>query len=211
VIPMALSLSNITRVWLVRHGEPHPDIRGRCYGSTDAGLSDSGRAQAKQVGRALKDESLSIICTSPRARAWQTAAAIAEYHQCPVQMDERLREIDFGDLEGQRYEDIARLYPSLYRQWMEHPTTVQFPNGECFDDVRQRVLTATNGLLQRHRGETIAIVAHGGVNRIVLAEALGMPGENLFRIAQAYGARNLIQYIGDYPSVEVVNVVPPSN
>ena len=211
MISMNPSSSNITRVWLVRHGEPHPDIRGRCYGRVDRGLSDTGQAEAKQVGRALKDEPLPFIYTSPSTRAYETAAAIAEYHRCPIQVDERLREIDFGDFEGQRYEDIERLYPLLYRRWMENPTEVQFPNGESFRDMRQRGLAAMSDLLDRHRGETIAIVTHSGVNRILLADALGMPEANIFRIAQTYGACNLIQYIGDYPSVELMNAPPRTN
>ncbi len=50
-----------------------------------------------------------------------------------------LKEIDFGDFEGLTYDEIAGRYPDLYRQWMESPTEVQFPNGECFDDMRIRV------------------------------------------------------------------------
>lgn len=200
--------SVITRLWLVRHGEPHSDIRGRCYGRLDAGLSDAGRAQLERVALALSDERLSALYASPRVRTQESAEAIARFQSCAVQTDEDLREIDFGDFEGRAYDEIARLYPAIYQQWMEHPTEVQFPNGESFQAMRQRVLSTAKRLVAVHRGETIAIVSHGGVNRILLAEALGVPDANVFRIAQSYGARSLIQYIGDYPSVELMNAAP---
>jgi broad specificity phosphatase PhoE len=71
--------------------------------------------------------------------------------------------------------------------------------------MRARVLTAYRALLAQHDGQTIGIVAHGGVVRIVLADALGVPDENIFRIAQRYASLNLIRYLGDYPSLEMVN------
>ena len=210
MISMESRPSIITRVWLIRHGEPRSEIRGRCYGRLDAGLSEAGRTQLQRVALMLKAEPISVIYASPRIRTRESAAAIAGYHQCDVRADERFREIDFGDFEGREYDEIARLYPATYQQWMEQPTEVQFPNGENFREMQQRVLSAMSQLLEQRGGETIAIVTHGGVNRIILAEALGMPEANIFRIAQAYGAKNLIRYVGDYPSVELVNGPPHS-
>jgi alpha-ribazole phosphatase/probable phosphoglycerate mutase len=205
---MASDDQTITRLWLVRHGEPHAEIRGRCYGRLDAGLSDVGRLQLEQVGRDLATTALAAIYASPRLRTRESAELIARYHHCAVQVDEQLREIDFGDFEGLAYDEIARRYPVEYQRWMDHPTEVQFPNGESFQAMRQRVLSAASELICKHAGETIAIVTHGGVNRILLADALGIPETNLFRIGQGYGARNLIQHIDGYPSVELMNTLP---
>lgn len=198
----------VTRLWAVRHGEPHAAIRGRCYGRLDAGLSDTGRTQLEQVAWALATTDIAAIYASPRARTRESAEIIARHHQCPIQIREQLCEIDFGDFEGLAYDEIARRYPAEYQLWMERPTDVQFPNGESFHTMQQRVLHVAKELAHKHAGETIAIVTHGGVNRILLAEALGIPDANLFRIGQGYGARNLIQYIGGYPSVELMNEVP---
>jgi len=71
--------------------------------------------------------------------------------------------------------------------------------------MRTRVLAAAADLRARHAGEAIALVTHGGVNRIILADALGMPPAHIFRIAQRYGAVNRIRYFGDTPLVELVN------
>ena len=195
----------MTNVWLIRHGEPDVSVRGRCYGSLDTGLSPAGREQAARLAERLIAEPFAALCSSPRHRAIETAETIAAPHGLAITILPEFRELDFGDFEGRTYDDIATTHPELYRQWMETPTLVQFPNGESFTQMRTRVLGAYRDLLARHEGQTIGVVAHGGVVRIVLADALGVPDENLFRIAQRYGALNLIRYLGEFPSVELVN------
>jgi len=130
---------------------------------------------------------------------------LAESLHAAIALEERLREIDFGVFEGRLYEEIAQEYPETYSQWMEHPAETQFPNGESFVQMKARVIEAAHELYARHRGETIAVVSHGGVNRILLAAALGVANADIFRIAQRYAAMNLLVLIGDYPSVELMN------
>jgi alpha-ribazole phosphatase len=194
-----------TRVWLIRHGEPCSESRGRCYGKLDLELSTEGRKQIRAVADRLSGEPLRTIYSSPRRRALESASILAERLHAPITPEERFREIDFGDFEGKLYGDIAQDYPEIYHQWMEHPTETQFPNGESFVQMQARVVDAAHQLYGRHRGETIAIVSHGGVNRILLAAALGVANANIFRIAQRYAAMNLLTLIGDYPSVELMN------
>jgi len=194
-----------TRVWLIRHGEPCSESRGRCYGRLNVGLSAEGQRQLRAVSTRLRDEPIGAVYVSPRKRAIESAEILAPDHSCPITIEERLCEIDFGDFEGRPYDEIAKTHPELYRQWMEHPTDVQFPHGESFGQMQTRVLEAGREIYARHRGETIAIVSHGGVNRILLAAALEIPAANLFRIAQRYAAANLLVLMGDYPSIELIN------
>lgn len=194
-----------TRLWLIRHGEPAPEVRGRCYGRLDIGLSEEGRRQAERAAERLRGEPFAAIYSSPRRRALESAEILAGPHACGVSCEEDLREIDFGDLEGLTYDEIAARHPELYRRWMERPTEVEFPNGESFPALRLRVRSAMAALLNRHAGECVALVTHGGVIRVVLAEALGMPPANLFCIAQRYGALNLIHYLGSQPVIELIN------
>jgi alpha-ribazole phosphatase/probable phosphoglycerate mutase len=88
---------------------------------------------------------------------------------------------------------------------MEHPTEVRFPNGECFAEMRDRVMTAFQLLLAKHDGETIALVSHGGVNRIIIAWALQMPDHCLFRLAQPYAAASLLEFVECVPSLRLLN------
>ena len=194
-----------TRIWLVRHGEP-ADMRGRCYGKLDVGLSVLGRAQMERTAECLKAEHFDAIYASPRVRTMESARVLTGFHKCGLQEDERLREIDFGDFEGLTYDEIAARFPALYREWMESPTEVQFPNGESFAAMRTRVLASFESLSERHEGRTVAVVTHGGVIRILLAWALQMPDGGLFRLAQDYAAMNLLAMVDGVPIVQRMNV-----
>ena len=132
-----------TRLLLIRHGAPHDDGRGRCYGSLDIGLSDVGRRQSEALAARLEDAPISLVVSSPRARAKETAATLGR----DARIDERLRELDFGDLEGRRFEEIEREQPDLYRRWMTELTRVRFPGGEGFEDVRSRTAAAISELV----------------------------------------------------------------
>jgi alpha-ribazole phosphatase len=194
-----------TALWLWRHPEPVSSAVGRCYGALDIALSEAGILQAREVAARLRQESFTAIYTSPKVRCQQAAAILAERRECPIETVEGLVEIDFGEFEGRAYDEIAAAYPEVYRQWMERPSEVEFPGGESFLAMWRRVTESAAALRQRHLGESIAIVTHAGVIRILIAHALGLPRENVFRIGQNYGALNLIRYFGGFPVVELVN------
>lgn len=194
-----------TVLWLIRHPEPDEAVRGICYGSLDVPLSPRGIEQAESIGRWLSSRRLQAIYTSPAKRCVDTARCIAAGRSCAVELEDALRELDFGDLEGRSYEEIAASHPDLYREWMERPTEVHFPGGENFKQMADRVISGTRQLVSQHFGQHVAFVTHGGAIRIILAEALGIPPNNVFRIAQHYGAVNCIRYIGSLPTVELLN------
>jgi alpha-ribazole phosphatase len=198
--------SLVSRLWLIRHGEPAEHARQRCYGDLDIGLSDKGRMQMAQAVASLQEESIAAVYSSPRSRALESARMLAK--GCPLIPVDDFCEINFGDFEGRTYDEIARSYPELFRQWMTTPTQVRFPNGESFSEMRARVLAAFHELRRAHEGQTIAIVSHGGVNRAILSWALRMPDEALFRIAQDYAAQNLLRFVEDVPVVELINRHP---
>jgi alpha-ribazole phosphatase/probable phosphoglycerate mutase len=198
-----------TVLWLIRHPEPDEAVRGTCYGSLDVPLSPHGIEHAQSIARWLASHRLDAVYTSPSKRCIDTARCIAVNRSCGVEPADGLRELDFGEFEGRRYDEIAELHPDLYRDWMEDPTRVQFPGGENFQEMATRVIAAAHALVSRHSGQQILFVSHGGPNRIILAEVLGVPSNNLFRIAQRYGAINCIRYNGNLPAVELMNVVIP--
>ena len=195
----------MTRFWLIRHGEPSEEARQHCYGSLDVGLSGTGRTQMLRVAEYLKSEPVTAICTSPRSRAVESARVLGAAASCPIEVIEGFREIDFGDFEGLAYDEIAARYPELYRQWMDTPTEIQFPNGESFSTMRVRVLSTFDKIERQRKGQTVAIISHGGVNRILLAWALQMPDSCIFRLAQGYAAINLLQLEDGLPSVQLLN------
>lgn len=193
-----------TLLWLLRHPEPET-VRGRCYGRLDVSLSTEGTGSARLIAERLARITFHAIYASPLQRCAQAAEILAEGRSCPVERVESLREIDFGEWEGRSYDEIAALYPHLYLEWMERPTEIRFPKGECFRQMRSRVLAAAQRLVSLHAGQSVALVTHGGVIRIILADVLRMIPADIFRIGQAYGAINLIRYVGQLPTVELMN------
>ncbi len=201
-------MTGATRLVLVRHGEPEVDSHGRCYGRLDVGLSPRGREQAAHTARWLAAAPLQAIYSSPRRRALESAAPFASARGLTVQLREGLREIDFGSLEGLTYDEARAQHPEFYAAWMAHPTRVTFPGGESYARLRERVLGEARELVRAHAGGTVAVVAHGGVTRAILAEALHLADDDLFRLDQAYASASIIDYFASTVLVRLVNGTP---
>jgi phosphoserine phosphatase len=118
-----------------------------------------------------------------------------------------LREINFGELEGLTYDEIREAWGDLYREWMERPGQVQFPGGESFADLHDRVLEAVAGIRARHDGGAVAVVAHGGLVRVVLADVLELGGGAVFRFGLDFGGITIVDWLGGAVVVRCVNVL----
>ena len=193
----------MTRLLLIRHAEPDEDARGRCYGRLDVGLSPRGLASAERLAESLENVVLDVVHVSPRLRAVQTAAALCG---TPT-VDDRLRELDFGRLEGRTYEEIEREEPELFRRWMETPTLVRFPGGESYADLRKRVASAVADVVAANSERTVALVSHGGVIRAALAVVLGLPDERAFSLDVGYARVSVVDWFAASPVVRLVNGV----
>jgi alpha-ribazole phosphatase len=189
----------MSRIVLVRHAEPEESARGLCYGTLDVGISDEGHAQAARLASSLAGLPYDAVYASPRRRAIETAAPLG----LATTVDEELREIDFGAFEGRSFDEIAETHPEIYRQWMEAPTTVTFPGGESYEDLRVRAVRALTRIGHAH--ECAVVVTHGGVVRAGLAEWLSMPSEAIFRLDQGYCGITIVEWLGDTPVVRLMN------
>jgi alpha-ribazole phosphatase len=187
----------VSRLLLVRHCEPEEDARGRCYGSLDVGLSEAGMRHAHELATHL--DGYDAVWTSPRLRARQTAAALTPSSH----VDDDLRELDFGELEGRTFDEIAASEPALYREWMETPTQVRFPGGESYADLKERAVRSLERIWAEH--DAAVVVTHGGVIRAGLAAWLGMPDESIFRIDVRYGGVTVVERVAGTPIVRMVN------
>jgi alpha-ribazole phosphatase/probable phosphoglycerate mutase len=194
-----------TRVVLVRHTETEESARGRCYGRLDVGLSPRGLRQAKALADALAGLPLAAVYSSPLARALDTARSLAAARALEPTVLEALAELDFGDLEGLTYDEIGAERPELFRAWMDEPALVRFPGGESLADLRARVLPALEQIRGRHERESVAVVAHGGVIRVVLADVLGLQDGALFRLDQAEGGVSVVDWLGGVPLLRAAN------
>jgi len=192
----------------VRHAEPLlPDGRKRFVGRSDPPLSETGLEQARCLAEALRAIRFDSIHSSDRRRCLTTAEMIVAAAAGPgpsrapaappraiprVQPDARLCEIDAGLWEGLAFEEAAARYPGEYAQRERDLVGRRFPGGESFRDLRDRVIPAFLEIVEKG-GAQIVVVAHLGVNRVLLSELLGLPLEELFSIRQDYGCVNIIK------------------
>lgn len=152
-----------TRVFALRHGETAWNVDTRLQGQLDIPLNDTGRWQAERLGRALADEGLAAIYASDLARAFETAQAVSRATGVPVIADTGLRERGFGVFEGQTFQEIEERWPELSLRWRKRDLDFAPEGGEALSGFYARSVTTAERLSARHPGQTIALVAHGGV------------------------------------------------
>lgn len=185
-------MANATRIVLIRHGQTAWNREARFRGQADIELDAFGLKQAEATGRYVASRwPATAVYASPLRRAMQTAAAVARAHGLEARPLEGLLDIHFGEWQGLSGEEVAQRYPDLYRAWWEAPHTVRFPGGESLDDVRRRVMTTLEQVVERHPGETIALVSHTCTNRVLLCAVLGLGNERFWRLEQDTCAVNV--------------------
>ena len=173
----------------------------------------------------FRASALSGVYCSDLSRAVKSAEIIAEPHGLkPIIMPE-LRERNFGLWEGMSFDEIREKWPDAFNAWAANPLEFSPMNGESTVDVRDRAVDAFNGIIQKSSScpesssglnrlnglnglndVSIAIVSHGGINRVILCHLLGIPLENIFRVEQDYGCLNIIE-MWDYPVVKNINFI----
>ena len=163
-----------TRLIVLRHGETTWNKDTRIQGHTDIDLNDTGRWQAKQLGQALADDPLDAVYSSDLRRAFDTAQAVASAQRLEAVTHTGLRERCFGVLEGLTWAEIETQHPDQAVAWRTRVPDWTPAGGESLVVLRQRVLAVLNDLAQRHVGEQIALVAHGGVLDVIYRAATGL-------------------------------------
>ena len=174
----------MTRIILVRHGNT-PWNKDKIFrGSKDIPLDDLGREEAWAVAEWLKDETIHAAYTSPLSRARDTAIVIARRHDLQVTDLPGLADLSYGDWEGLPLKEVKVRYADLYRQWETAPHSVTFPNGESLEVLRTLALAAVEEAAQRHPHQTVLLMAHRAVNKVLIAAFIGLDNSHFWRIAQ---------------------------
>ncbi|MBC8056780.1 MAG: histidine phosphatase family protein [Rhizobiales bacterium] len=152
-----------TRVLAIRHGETAWNVDGRIQGHLDVPLNATGRRQAQQLARALADEDIAAIYASDLLRALETAQNVAHGRGLGVATDVGLRERGFGEFEGLSHADINLRWPLEAERWRRRDPSFGAPGGETLAAFYARSIETATRLAGLHPGQTIALVAHGGV------------------------------------------------
>ncbi|MDB5754373.1 MAG: histidine phosphatase family protein [Massilia sp.] len=170
-----------THIVLIRHGETAWNAERRLQGHIDIALNAQGRRQAGAVAEALAGEHFDAIISSDLQRARQTAEALAATRGMQLRIDPALRERCFGGFEGLLYADIEQRFPQEFAAWQARDIDAPMPPGprsaETFRQFYQRALDAILGWADACPGQSIALVAHGGVLECAYRAATGLPLE----------------------------------
>ena len=149
----------MVRIVLIRPGSTDFDEQGRIKGNLDIPLNRQGNGQVSRAAAELSDLPIEVVYCSPGKSAEQTAELIAEQLDIKTKKIEKLRNLDHGLWQGKLIEEVKTKQRKIYRRWQEQPETVCPPEGEMLGSAQQRVQSAMEKLLKRHKAGVLAVVA----------------------------------------------------
>jgi len=194
-----------TTIILVRHGQTEWNRVERFRGRVDVPLNDNGLRQAEATGRRVADMGRPVaLYSSPLARAVKTAEAIGRYTNLPVEIHPGLVDIDYGDWQALTPDEARSQWPEMIDIWYNTPHLAYIPGGETLVEIRVRAMRAVEDLASRYAGQTIVLVSHTVINRIILMCAMGIGNERFWRIRQEPCAINVFEVVaGEYTLVSL--------
>lgn len=184
----------MTRFVLVRHGQTEWNREERFRGRADVPLNETGLAQAEATGRRVAAEWTPVaVYASPLSRAFATAQAIAKHFGLPVQVHSGLVDIDYGRWHGLTPDDVKIRWPEIHDAWYHRPQTAHIPGGETLDDLRVRGLVTLHEVAAQHAGQTVVLVGHTVINRVILLAVMGLGNDRFWRLRQDTCAINVFE------------------
>jgi len=171
----------MNRIYLIRHGQTEWNRQNRYQGWSDVPLNDTGKQQAREVGKVFADNAPAVIYTSELVRAEETAGIIGSMSNIPVKKTGKLNELSFGEWEGRTHEEIARDYPSYWERLRKNPGDFRAPGGESVQELHTRVGTIWR-TIREDSASPIIVVAHGGTLRTLILEILESSLDSFWRI-----------------------------
>jgi probable phosphoglycerate mutase len=175
----------MTKIILTRHGHVEGIKPERFRGRAELPLTPLGIAQAKAVAqRVATGWQPAAIYTSPMGRCVATAESVAAACQVPIIALAELNDLDYGEWQGQSYDEVRQKFPHLFSAWMQTPHLVRFPNGDSLQDLVARTADAVRLILGRHSKQTVVVVGHDSVNRALLLQLIDQPLSSYWLIVQ---------------------------
>lgn len=169
-------------VYFVRHGETEFNRQKRLQGWRDSPLSDAGRAQAERVALAVQTLEVSRGLVSPLGRARQTAEIIQRHKAVSLEPSDDLREISFGDFEGNTLDEIEVKFPGQWERRQSEKWTYCPPGGEANRDALPRALNVIARIEADSDDAPWLIVAHFAINRLIFSTMAGLEPEEIMRV-----------------------------
>ena len=186
------------QIILTRHGQVEGIDPPRFRGRMELELTSVGRQQAvalaKAVSRQFKPD---VVVTSPRKRCQATGAEVAQECGIRTQVQEGFDDFDYGQWQWKTHAEVEAEFPAESERWQRAPQWMQFPEGESLQAVALRTTDALRALFVRHKAQTVVLVAHDSVNRVILTQALDLPLSAYWRIQQEPCCINLMTFDGE--------------
>ena len=190
-----------TRIHLIRHGEVAGAGTPRYNGHADVALSARGIEQYHQMKERFTAGTITACYTSDLSRCVRGAEILGSHLGVAPVREPNLRELNIGVWEGKTWEELQAEYPEEWQARLDDSVNYRVPDGENLVDLQNRIMPIIEGIVSRHRGEEVLVVAHGGANRVILLNAIGAPLSALFNIEQQYCCHNIIDYFADGKAV----------
>ncbi len=185
------------RIYLVRHAQSEFNERGIFQGRLDSDLTPLGFVQARMVAKFLEKEGIESIITSPQRRAYKTALTIGDVLGIEPEVEERIREMSFGILEGRSFWELLREERDMMISWLRDPVRNPLPDQEPVELFEKRVLSFLEDLLGR-KEKRIAVVGHGGTLHALICLALGLGLDKLWQVHMDNTGVSLLEYDGNF-------------
>lgn len=192
--------------YLMRHAEVETAYHQTFGGRIDMELSKRGQVQARSLAEFLRRRSLDSCFSSPMKRAVQTAAPCREWTK-PILLN-GLREVDFGDWTGLRWEEVREKYGKSARDWLHLLEANAIPKAEAIEQFRARIQEIWNILRRPENGNRIGVFGHGGVIRMLLALLLQMPARQMAAFEFCYASVTILRIRENRPEVQLLNYCP---
>ena len=195
----------MTKVYLVRHGQTEWNKKLTFRGRKDIPLNEAGHMEAQAISDALKNKNIGAIYTSPLRRSIETAQPIANYFHLEIVSLQGLIDINYGDWEGLTFNEVKKKYSDEYNKWEKRPHLIRFPHGETLDEAKKRSFCAFKNIVKKNPGNSILIVPHRVINKVLLCALLGLSTSHFWEIKQDTGCINLIEYVNNRFILSLMN------
>ena len=172
----------MTKIYLIRHAEAEGNLYRRIQGHYNGDITQKGHKQIALLAERFRDVKIDALYASDLQRTQKTAGAILKYHNLPLNIDARLKEVDMGSWEDKPWGNVAYDQPEQMLAFASDPAKWNIEGCENFEHLKARLKGVICELGKKHDGQTIACVSHGMAIRSLISEIKGIPSERIHEI-----------------------------
>ena len=198
---------SLTRIVIIRHGQTawNEGEGERFRGRAKLDLDEKGARQAESTATRIAQWEIAAIYSSPLKRALDTAKILADPLKLYPQLLEGLIDIDYGKWQGLSLKEAAADNNQLYELWLKSPQLVTFPQGESLEQVKRRVVATVETLVPRHQGQTIVLVSHKVVCKVLFCSLLSLDISHFWKVQQDPCAISIVEMWNTSLVITVLN------